>query len=151
MATPQPAPGAAGSVVSIRDLVVEFATDGQALRAVDGVSLELPRGRTLGLVGESGSGKTVTALSILRLAHPGRIVSGSIEYGGKDLLKLSERELRELRGNRIAMIFQDPMTSLNPVFRVGDQVAEALQVHGQRGRARERAIELLAKVGIAEP
>ena len=151
MAAPKLAPGAASSVLSIRDLVVEFATDGGTLRAVDGVSLELLRGRTLGLVGESGSGKSVTALSILRLAQPGRIVSGSIEYGGRDLLKLSERELREVRGNRIAMIFQDPMTSLNPVFRVGDQVAEVLRVHGQRRQAGARAIELLAKVGIAEP
>jgi len=149
MAAPQLAPGSASSVLTIRNLVVEFVTGGQVLRAVDGLSLDLPRGRTLGLVGESGSGKSVTALSILRLV--GGTVSGSIEYGGKDLLKLSERELRELRGNRIAMIFQDPMTSLNPVIRIGDQVAEALRVHGHRERAKERAATLLAKVGIPEP
>jgi len=129
--------------------------EGGALRAVDGVSLDVPRGKTLGLVGESGSGKSVTALSVLRLiaTPPGRIVSGSIVYGGKNLLELPERELRDLRGNRIAMIFQDPMTSLNPVFRVGEQVAEALRVHGRAGRraAAQRAVELLARVGIPDP
>ena len=145
MATPQPLPGAAQPVLAIRDLVVEIA----GVRAVDGVSLELARGRTLGLVGESGGGKTLTAMAILRLGA-GRIVSGSIEFGGRNLAALPERELRELRGNRIAMVFQDPATSLNPVFPVGAQVAEALRVHG-RPNAKRTAVELLERVGIAEP
>jgi oligopeptide/dipeptide ABC transporter ATP-binding protein len=113
------------------------------------VSLELPRGRTLGLVGESGSGKSLLALSILRLGA-GRIVSGSVAYDGRELTTLPERELRALRGNRIAMIFQDPATSLNPVFPVGAQVAEALRVHG-RPNAKRTAVELLERVGIPEP
>ena len=142
-------------MLSIRNLVVEFATDEGRLRAVDGVSLDVPRGQALGLVGESGSGKTVTALSILRLVPmpPGRIVSGRILYGGRDLLALSEKELQKIRGDRIAMIFQDPMTSLNPVYTVGDQVAEAVRIHQRRSRrgAAARAVELLGKVGIPEP
>src|SRR5262249_31528485 len=142
-------------VLSIRNLVVEFATDEGRLRAVDGVSLDVPRGQALGLVGESGSGKTVTALSILRLVPmpPGRIVSGRVLYGGRDLLALSEKELQKIRGDRIAMIFQDPMTSLNPVYTVGDQVAEAVRIHQRRSRrgAAARAVELLGKVGIPEP
>src|SRR5690349_3287795 len=103
MATPQPVPGAAPPVLAIRDLVVEIG----GVRAVDGVSLSLARGRTLGLVGESGGGKTLTAMAILRLGA-GRIAEGAIEYGGRNLPDLSERQMRELRGNRIAMIFQDP-------------------------------------------
>jgi peptide/nickel transport system ATP-binding protein len=141
-------------VLSIADLVVEFRTDRGPLRAVDGVSLAVPRGRTLGVVGESGSGKTVTALAVLGLiGRAGRIVSGRIEYAQRDLCKLGQGELRKLRGNRIAMIFQDPMTSLNPVFPVGEQVAEAVRTHqrSSRAQASARAVELLARVGIPEP
>src|SRR2546425_1099406 len=118
-------------VLSIRDLTVEFHTTGGVLRAVDHVSLDVPRGKTLGLVGESGSGKTVTALSVLRLvaSPPGRIVSGEIRFDDYNLLSLPERTLRTIRGNRIAMIFQDPMTSLNPVYSAGEQVAEAVRAH----------------------
>jgi oligopeptide/dipeptide ABC transporter ATP-binding protein len=146
---------AAAPVLSIRDLAVEFATDDGVLRAVDGVSLDLPRGKTLGLVGESGSGKSATALAVLRLhpTPPTRIPSGAIQYDQHDLLTLPEADLRALRGDRIAMIFQDPMTSLNPVHAVGEQVSEALRAHRRISRraARDRAIELFARVGIPEP
>jgi peptide/nickel transport system ATP-binding protein len=142
-------------LLEIRDLVTEFRTERGTVRAVDGVSLEIaPRG-TLGVVGESGSGKSVTALSIMRLvaSPPGRIASGSIRYAGKDLVTLPAAEMRAIRGNRIAMIFQEPMTSLNPVFTVGDQVGEAVRLHQHTSRreARQVAIEMLRKVGIPSP
>src|SRR5262245_21645119 len=116
----------AEALLEIRDLITEFRTEHGVLRAVDGVSFEIPKRGTLGVVGESGCGKSVTALSVMRLiaSPPGRIAGGEIRYGGKDLLALSEPEMRGIRGNRIAMIFQEPMTSLNPVFTAGDQVAE---------------------------
>src|SRR5207302_1199629 len=125
-------------------------------RAVDGVSFELYPGETLGIVGESGSGKTVTSLSVLRLIPepPGHIRPGSyIEFEGRNLLTLAPTELRAIRGNRIAMIFQEPMTSLNPVFRVGEQIAEAAIVHQglSRAAARARALEMLRLVGIPDP
>ncbi|MBK9036392.1 MAG: ABC transporter ATP-binding protein [Myxococcales bacterium] len=142
-------------LLEIRDLVTEFRTDRGTVRAVDGVSFAIPRGQTLGVVGESGCGKSVTALSVMRLVAtpPGRIASGSIRYAGKDLLALSERDMRAIRGDRIGMIFQEPMTSLNPVFTVGDQVAEAVRLHQGKSRkeARAVAIEMLAKVGIPAP
>jgi oligopeptide/dipeptide ABC transporter ATP-binding protein len=123
-------------------------------KAVNGVSWALPRGRTLALVGESGCGKSVTALSVMRLIPepPGRIVGGQILFEGRDLLKLSEAEMRRIRGNRIAMIFQEPMTSLNPVFTIGNQIVEAIELHqGLRGReAWDLATEMLRKVGIPE-
>jgi peptide/nickel transport system ATP-binding protein len=138
-------------LLDVQDLTVTF---GGTANAVDGVSFQIAPGETLGLVGESGSGKSVTAFSILRLLQPpGRITGGRVLFEGRDLLALSEREMREVRGARISLIFQEPMTALNPVMRVGDQIAEALTVHGLagRGEARARAIELLEAVKITEP
>jgi oligopeptide/dipeptide ABC transporter ATP-binding protein len=145
-------------MLRVRDLKTYFVTEhgkGTA-RAVDGVSFDLYPGETLGIVGESGSGKTVTSLSILRLVPepPGHILPGSlIEFEGRNLLVLSPPDLRAIRGNQIAMIFQEPMTSLNPVFTIGDQIAEAAIIHQQlsRGAARARAIEMLKIVGIPDP
>ena len=149
------APAAEASpLLEIRDLVTEFRTERGPVRAVDGVSFEIPARATLGVVGESGSGKSVTALSIMRLiASPGRIAGGAIHYAGRDLLALSPAEMRKIRGNRIAMIFQEPMTSLNPVFTAGDQVAEAVRLHQHKSRreARAVAIEMLRLVGIPSP
>src|SRR5262249_57588625 len=125
------------------------------VRAVNGVSFHLDDGETLGLVGESGCGKSVTALSIMRLIPrpPGRIVEGEAEFEGRDLLALSDDEIRRVRGNSIAMVFQDPMTSLNPVLSVGPQIGEALRVHRAMGRlaARKRTIELPEHVAIPSP
>jgi peptide/nickel transport system ATP-binding protein/oligopeptide transport system ATP-binding protein len=124
------------------------------VRAVDGVSFHLDRGELLGLVGESGCGKSITALSVMRLiAAPGKIVNGEILFDGKDLLKLSDAEMREMRGDDIAMIFQDPMTSLNPVFTVGEQIAEALRLHRKmsRSEARKATIEAMREVAIPDP
>ncbi|HET9990900.1 MAG TPA: ABC transporter ATP-binding protein [Kofleriaceae bacterium] len=142
------------AVLEINGLVTEFRTERGTVRAVDGVSFEVPERGTLGVVGESGCGKSVTALSIMRLiAAPGRIAAGTIMYGGKDLLRLPLDEMRKIRGNRIAMIFQEPMTSLNPVFTVGDQVGEAVRLHQRKNRreAREIAIEMFRLVGIPSP
>ena len=142
-------------LLRVRDLVTSFRTDTGSLRAVDGVSFEVPRATTVAVVGESGCGKSVTALSILRLiaSPPGRIESGSIELEGKDLLRLGEREIRDVRGNAVSMIFQEPMTSLNPVYTVGWQIAEPVRLHQRKSRreARARAVELLRLAGIAEP
>ncbi|MCZ6918042.1 MAG: ABC transporter ATP-binding protein [Gemmatimonadetes bacterium] len=143
-------------VLRVRDLTTSFTTDAGIVRAVDGVSFDLAAGETLGIVGESGSGKTVTALSILRLIAepPGRIDPRSkIEYDGVDLLRLSQRELRRIRGAKIAMVFQEPMSSLNPVLTVGSQIAEAIRAHEpvSRRAATDRAVELLGMVGIPEP
>jgi peptide/nickel transport system ATP-binding protein len=142
-------------LLRVRDLVTSFRTDDGTLRAVDEVSFQVPAATTVALVGESGSGKTVTALSILRLvaSPPGRIESGSIELEGRDLLKLSEREMRSVRGNAVSMVFQEPMTSLNPVYTAGWQIIEAIRLHQKKSRrqARERAIELLRLVGVPEP
>jgi len=139
-------------LLEVRDLQTHFFTDRGVARAVDGVSFRIAPGSTLGLVGESGCGKSVTALSILRLIQspPGKIVSGSILFEGKDLLSLSEAQIRDVRGNQIAMIFQEPMTSLNPVFTLGDQIMEALLVHRDvsRAEARNQAIEMLRRVKI---
>ncbi|MBN1845919.1 MAG: ABC transporter ATP-binding protein [Sedimentisphaerales bacterium] len=144
-----------GPLLSIRDLQVSFATEDGVFAAVDGVSYDVPAARTLALVGESGCGKSVTALSILRLIAdpPGRIRRGSIRFRGTDLLQLSEKQMCRIRGNEIAMIFQEPMTSLNPVYTVGDQIVEAIELH-QRMTAPEaldRAVEMLRLVGIADP
>jgi oligopeptide/dipeptide ABC transporter ATP-binding protein len=141
-------------LLEVRDLRVAFATAAGDVPAVDGVSFAIDAGETLGLVGESGCGKTVTALSILRLLGPrGRIVSGEIVFDGRNVLTLPERELRSVRGRQIAMIFQEPMSSLNPVFTVGNQIAEAIRVHegASRKEARRRAIELLDLVEIPDP
>jgi oligopeptide/dipeptide ABC transporter ATP-binding protein len=139
-------------VLRIEDLRTHFFTDEGVARAVDGVSLSVGKGRTLGLVGESGCGKSMTALSVLRLvpSPPGRIVSGRIILAGEEILALSEVDMRGVRGKLASMIFQEPMTSLNPVFTVGNQVIEAVRIHTGAGRteARRTAVEYLAKVGI---
>jgi oligopeptide/dipeptide ABC transporter ATP-binding protein len=142
-------------LLEVRALETHLFTDDGVGRAVDGVSFAIEAGRTLGMVGESGCGKSMTALSILRLvpSPPGRIVGGEVLYQGRDLLALSEREMRKIRGNEIAMIFQEPMTSLNPVFTVGNQIGEAIELHQKvsRREARERAIEMLRLVEMPEP
>jgi ABC-type dipeptide/oligopeptide/nickel transport system ATPase component len=142
-------------VLRVRDLVTSFRTDAGTLRAVDRVSFDVPKAATVAVVGESGCGKSVTALSIMRLVSwpPGRIESGAVELEGRDLLPLSERAMRDVRGNQISMIFQEPMTSLNPVYTVGWQIVEAVRLHRDRTRrdARARAVELLRLVGIPEP
>jgi oligopeptide/dipeptide ABC transporter ATP-binding protein len=142
------------ALLDVRHLTTVFDVAGRALPAVDDVSFEVRKGETLGLVGESGSGKTMTALSILRLVQPpGRIAGGRILFEGRDLMTLAEREMRRVRGAGIALIFQEPMTALNPVFTVGDQIAEAMIVHGleTRAGARRRAVELLGAVRVADP
>ena len=145
----------AASLLEIEGLKTHFFTRDGVVRAVDGVSFSVAPGETLAVVGESGCGKSVTSLSILRLiaSPPGRIVEGSIRFQGQDLLALSERGMRDIRGNEISMIFQEPMTSLNPVLSVGRQITETLTLH--RGLSREaakaRAIEMLRLVGIPEP
>ena len=142
-------------LLDVRDLRTYFHVMDGTVRAVDGVSFSIRRGQTLGMVGESGCGKSVTALSIMRLLDipPAEIASGEIVFEGRDLLKLSEDEMREVRGNDIAMIFQEPMTSLNPVFTIGDQIAEAVMLHQglSRKEAWNKAIESLKAVGINNP
>jgi peptide/nickel transport system ATP-binding protein len=141
-------------LLEVRDLETHFFTEDGVTRAVDGVSFVVGSGETLGIVGESGCGKSVTALSVLRLLPEriGRIVRGSVRFEGIDLLKLSEAEMRDIRGNRIAMIFQEPMTSLNPVLTIGHQIAEALRVHKgmSREEAREEARHMLEVVRIPD-
>ncbi|MBS7804461.1 ABC transporter ATP-binding protein [Rhizobiales bacterium TNE-4] len=143
-----------GPILSIHDLKVEFGTRQGVVKAVDGVSLNVYRGEVLGLVGESGSGKSVTGLSILGLIDPpGRIASGSIKLEGQELIGLPEHELRRLRGERMAMIFQDPMTTLNPVLRIDTQMIETIRAHEKVSEkaARSRAEEALKRVGIPSP
>jgi oligopeptide/dipeptide ABC transporter ATP-binding protein len=138
-------------VLELRDLCVEFETDAGKLPAVRGVDLRVERGETVALVGESGCGKSVTALATMRLlGSTGRIAQGEIRFEGRDLVELPEEEVRALRGGRIGMVFQEPMTSLNPVFRIGDQVAEVLATHQglEKGERRREATRLLDKVGI---
>jgi len=145
---------AEGALLSVERLTTVFDTAGGFVPAVDDVSFEIRAGETLGLVGESGSGKSVTALSIMRLVQqPGRIVGGHLVFKGRDLLTLDERAMQRVRGAEIALIFQEPMTALNPVFRVGDQIAETLFVHGRatRREAKARAVELLRAVRITNP
>ena len=141
-------------LLQIKDLRTHFFTEEGVVKAVDGVTYDVEEGEILGLVGESGCGKTVSALSILRLIPnpPGRIVSGEVVFEGEDLLKLDEGEVRHIRGNKIAMIFQEPMTSLNPVLTIGRQLTETLELHLKMDRqsANQRAIELLETVGIPE-
>ncbi|HUT72742.1 MAG TPA: ABC transporter ATP-binding protein [Desulfatiglandales bacterium] len=143
------------ALLEIRNLHTYFRTDEGLAKAVNGVDLIVPKGQTLGLVGESGCGKSVTALSIMRLIPdpPGRIVGGEIIFEGRDLLKLTEPEMRMVRGNTISMIFQEPMTALNPVYKIGSQMAEVIQLHQKVGKAgaMDRALEMLNKVGIADP
>ncbi|HEY1270051.1 MAG TPA: ABC transporter ATP-binding protein, partial [Candidatus Binatia bacterium] len=141
-------------LIQVKELRTSFFTPEGEVKAVDGVSYEIAEGRTLGLVGESGCGKSVTALSIMRLVQPpGKIVGGEILYRGSDLLKLDSEAMRKIRGNEISMIFQEPMTSLNPVFTVGDQIGEAVRLHQKVGRrdARQKTIEMLRLARIADP
>jgi peptide/nickel transport system ATP-binding protein/oligopeptide transport system ATP-binding protein len=142
-------------LLKIRNLHTYFFTDEGVAKAVDGVDLELEEGGTLGVVGESGCGKSVTALSIMRLIPdpPGKITRGEILFGGTNLLSLSEAEMRKIRGRSISMIFQEPMTSLNPVFQIGDQISEVLRLHEGMSRkdAWNRSIEMLRMVGIPAP
>jgi len=142
-------------ILEVRDLTVSFATEQGHLNVIEEVSFSVEHGRTLGLVGESGCGKSVTAMSIIRLlpSPPSRVESGRILFNGRNLLKLDEAAMRAIRGNRIGMIFQEPMTSLNPTFTIGFQIAEVLRIHrGFRLRqARDRCVELLNMVGIGSP
>jgi len=144
-----------GSLLTVRDLRTYFQTEEGLLKAVDGVSFAIPRGKTFALVGESGCGKSVTAFSIMRLLAipPARIASGRIELDGVDLLSVSERGMRRIRGGQISMIFQEPMTSLNPVYTCGNQIVEAIRLHRKTTarRARQMAIGMLGKVGIPDP
>jgi oligopeptide/dipeptide ABC transporter ATP-binding protein len=140
--------------LSVEDLRVSFATDGGVVRAVDGVSFNLADGEILAIVGESGSGKSVTAQTVLGLTRaPNATITGTVRFDGRDLTKLDDSGLREVRGRRIAMIFQDPMTSLNPVYRVGDQIVEMIRAHRKisKREAKQRAVELLTSVGIPNP
>jgi peptide/nickel transport system ATP-binding protein len=145
----------ADPLLSVRDLRTYFYTENGIAKSVDGVSFEIGAGETVGLVGESGCGKSVTALSLLRLIRPpGRIEPGSaIEFDKTNLVTIDEKSMRAIRGARIAMVFQEPMTALNPVFTIGDQIAEVVRVHkgGSKREARERAMEMLEIVGIASP
>jgi peptide/nickel transport system ATP-binding protein len=141
-------------LLEVKDLSTSFFTEQGEVRVVDHVSLSIAPGRLMGLVGESGSGKTISALSIMRLLpERARAVGGQILFEGRDLCRLSEEEMRHVRGARIAMIFQEPMTSLNPVFTIGSQITEAIRLHQKtsRGEARQRAIEMLRVVQIADP
>ena len=141
-------------ILEVNNLKTQFFTESGIVRAVDGVSFHVNRGEVLGIVGESGCGKSVTSLSIMGLVgHPGRIVDGEILFDGEDLAQLDQTQLSAIRGNRISMIFQQPQSSLNPVFRVGDQITEVLQVHQNMDNeaAKQRAIELLSLVGIPSP
>ncbi len=143
------------NILQIENLSTHFETARGTVKAVDGVDLRLNEGDTLGIAGESGCGKTVLALSVMRLIPrpPGRIISGHIRFEGQDLLALSEEEMRRVRGKRISMIFQEPMTSLNPVFRIGNQIAETLRLHEglSASEAHNRSVEMLRLVGIPAP
>jgi oligopeptide/dipeptide ABC transporter ATP-binding protein len=141
-----------GAFLSVRDLVVEYTTEGEVVHAVNGVSFDLERGRTLGLVGETGAGKTSIAKAILRILPdpPAKIRSGEVCLDGEDLLQISEKAMRQVRGRKVSMIFQDPMTALNPIMKVGDQIAEVIQLHNRvtGHEAMERAVKMLEMVGI---
>ncbi len=142
------------SLLEVNHLCTSFFTTAGEVKAVNDLSFSLEKGKVLGIVGESGSGKSVTAYSILQiLTHPGRIVSGSIRFNGEELVGKTDDEMRKIRGDRISIIFQDPMTSLNPTFTIGNQLREAIMMHTNRNReeANKRAIEMLQMVGISEP
>lgn len=142
-------------ILQVKDLQTYFKTDAGILKAVDGVSFDVHRGETVGLVGESGCGKSVTNLSIMKLvpSPPGKVVGGEVLYDGKDILKMPEKELRNIRGNKISMIFQDPMTSLNPFLKISTQMIETIMLHQNvtKKEAREKAIKMLGEVGIPSP
>ncbi|ANW18327.1 ABC transporter ATP-binding protein [Streptomyces clavuligerus] len=149
-----PAPTGPGAFLSVRDLRVRFSTEDGVVSAVDGLSFDVERGKTLGIVGESGSGKSVTNLTILGLHNPQTAtVEGEIHLDGQELVDASEKELEKLRGNKVAMIFQDPLTALSPYYTVGRQIAEPYMKHtgASKKEAKARAIEMLAKVGIPQP
>lgn len=139
-------------ILEIKDLVVHYITEEGTVEAVNGLNFGINYGETMGLVGETGAGKTTTALSMLRLVPdpPGKIISGEIYFEGENILTMSEEQIRQIRGNKISMIFQDPMTSLNPVMSVGDQIAEGVQIHQKLSEkdSRERALQMLEMVGI---
>ena len=143
---------ASAPLLAVRDLSVKFATEGGVVQALSGVSFDVPRGKVVGLMGESGCGKSVTALSIVRLLPEpaGRITSGSVVFDGTDLLGLRERALESVRGKQIGFVFQDPLASLNPVYRVGAQIAEAIRLHERvsRGQARARVIDDISRNGL---
>ena len=142
------------TLLEVTDLHTSFFTDAGEVKAVDGVSFRLDRGKVLGIVGESGSGKSVTAYSVMQILAPtGKIVSGSVKLDGKELVGADEKTMRAVRGNRISIIFQDPMTSLNPTYTIGHQLTEAIRLHTNRDRkqARERALEMLQLVNVNEP
>jgi oligopeptide/dipeptide ABC transporter ATP-binding protein len=148
------APRHIGPLLEIQGLKTHFFTQDGTVKAVDGVTFQIAHGQTLGVVGESGSGKSITALSVMRLIErPGKIVAGEVALNGENLLGKSDEEMRDVRGDQVSMIFQEPMTSLNPVFTCGDQIAEAVQQHTavSRREAMDRAIEMLALVGIPDP
>jgi oligopeptide/dipeptide ABC transporter ATP-binding protein len=147
---------AADKILEVKDLVVEFRTDRGTVKAVNGVNFEVFKGKTIGIVGESGSGKSVTALAIMGLIPnpPGRIAGGEILFNGKSLVNMSPGEMRKIRGNKIAMIFQEPMTSLNPVFTIGNQIEEVIELHQphlSRSQRTAKAIDMLRLVGIPSP
>ncbi|NIK11930.1 ABC transporter ATP-binding protein [Alkalibacillus almallahensis] len=142
------------TILEVNDLRTSFFVEGNEVKAVDGVTFDVPKGKTLGIVGESGSGKSISALSILQLIDsPGKIVGGEINFKGDNLLKYNDNQMRKIRGNQISMIFQEPMTSLNPVYTVGQQLREALKIHRGLGKeaGTEKAVELLELVGIPSP
>ena len=142
-------------LLKIEGLSTHFHTEGGLVKAVQDVNLDIEKGKTFALVGESGCGKSVTALSVMGLIPdpPGKIVAGKILFDGKDLLELKEKEMRTVRGNKIAMIFQEPMTSLNPVYTIGDQIVEAIRLHQKKDidSAWKESVEILHRVGIADP
>ena len=141
-------------ILDIENLRTSFFVDSNEVKAVDGVTFQVPKGKTLGIVGESGSGKSISALSILRLIdQPGEIIGGSIKYKGEDLTKVKNSRMRQIRGNEISMIFQEPMTSLNPTFTIGQQLRESYKIHEGLGKKEgtKRAIEMLELVGIPSP
>ncbi|MBE6886594.1 MAG: ABC transporter ATP-binding protein, partial [Ruminococcaceae bacterium] len=142
------------TILEVKNLKTSFFTPSGEVKAVNGISFSLEKGKTLGIVGESGSGKSVTAYSILRiLADAGKVVGGEVLFRGEDISKYTEKQMHNIRGNKISIIFQDPMTSLNPVWTIGNQLEEAILLHTDRNRAeaKARAIEMLTLVGVNEP
>jgi oligopeptide/dipeptide ABC transporter ATP-binding protein len=143
------------TILEVKNLQTYFFSDDRVVRAVDGVDFKVKRGQTLGIVGESGCGKSITSLSMMRLvpSPPGKIVGGEINFKGENILNKTEEEMRKIRGNEISMIFQEPMTSLNPVYSVGEQIAEAVRIHQNLGKkdAWDKAVEMLKLVGIPSP